>query len=260
MDKRRQPYVAIDVWALFSTTTTRLYEKFGPAGPLAWIGLLAAAKRAPIHGTVSCVNERDFWDQIGLPDDDHRPAMDEFLTLLGHLKQTSRTPSGRRLDVRISHFEAWQQAPKSFREAERMRRKRAQNTANDTATNSEQSGDDTATETRRDDRYVSLPSQRESDVAEATPPQQAAAPPPNGRRHQPAPSLTEHHKTYRPEKAEQYAANVGAAFTAAELERDLHDEFDGIPDQIAAELARLHAGQPDQPITVGPPSLEDDPE
>lgn len=151
IDRRRSQFVAIDVWFMFGKTNERLLEKFGPAGPLAWLGLLAAAKRAPVQGVVSCLNEHDFWMHVGLPGEGDHPPMDEFLKVLGHLKQTSRTTSGRRLDVRISHFGEWQKMPRLFNEAERMRSKRAQKAANGTPTTEQQSSDDSATETRGDE-------------------------------------------------------------------------------------------------------------
>ena len=245
MDRRRQPYVAVDVWLLFSTTCDRLLSKFGPVGPLAWVGLLAAAKRAPIHGVVSCVNEIDFWAQVGVPEE-HRPdmTMEALLTLLGQLKQTSRTPSGRRLDIRISHFEAWQTAPKSFREAERKRSKRAQNTADDEAPIDSRYSADTAPETRRDDKER-LPKDQRGRGDGSTTPQQAASPSSNGRvpkDNKPAYNTQEHHKHYDPDRAAQYARNVGADFTPPQLEQDLHAEFKDIPHEIAANLATEHAG------------------
>ena len=133
---------------MFSNTNEKLLAKFGPSGPLAWFALLAAAKRAPIQGVVSCLGERDFWNQLGLENDDHHPPFEEFLKLLGQLKQTSRTCSGRRLNVRISNFERWQKIPKRFSEAEKKRSKRAQNTADDTAPIDSHSAADRATERR----------------------------------------------------------------------------------------------------------------
>lgn len=176
VDKRRQPYVAIDVWFLFGNTNDRLLSKFGPAGPLAWLGLIAAAKRAPVQGTLSYVNEQDFWSQIGLPQEHlNGMTMDALLGELGKLKQTSRsgrgthkrdvlngikTTPGRGGNVRITRFEQWQQIPRSFAEANRKRRKRAESTADVTAPiqrrYSADSADDSATERRGEDS-ISVP-------------------------------------------------------------------------------------------------------
>lgn len=172
-DRRRAPYAAIDVHYPFSDTSHALTDRFGTAGPYAFLLLILAAKRAPIQGQITYYGPTDFWQQIGWPDDEEPPDLALFLDVLARQKQASRRGSGRRSDVartssrpRVEHlqltnFDRWQTLPRSFAEARRKSRSRAGITADTTA---DDRADDTADDTA-DDR---APERRERGVP--TPP------------------------------------------------------------------------------------------
>lgn len=123
IDGRRRPWIAVSVNVAHSTTGTRLQEELGPAALAAWIGLLAACKRSPIEGRISFTSESEAWQIIGILEPKRLGfTLEEFLDVLGRLKQTrrtgnntprtrnktERTPRGRVTNVQVTHWEQWQ--------------------------------------------------------------------------------------------------------------------------------------------------------
>lgn len=162
MDKRRGQHFVVDVFFPFSDTYERLHQEFGAAGPLCFIHLLAAAKRAPIQGTVSYISAHGFWQELGVYEDD-QVDLDAFLTLLGRIKQCSRRASRRGVtDVRLTNFVKWQNMPRNFKDAERKRSARQalreHNSADDSAdTAADGSADDLGARDEYEDEHIVCP-------------------------------------------------------------------------------------------------------
>lgn len=130
-------WVAIDVNFLASPLAIKLLDRFGPAGPLAWIGLLCACKRSPTPGVMTFSSEAEALAMLGLTgiplvdNAGEKWDLETLWTVLGQLKQTKRTMRGRLLNVRATHWEQWQDDERREDERERQRRLRAK-TARDT--------------------------------------------------------------------------------------------------------------------------------
>jgi hypothetical protein len=120
-------YFFVDLDFFHKRTCARLLDDLGPYGPLAWLSLVAEAKRSRIPGTVIVTSEPDFWLQLGLAGHDLGFTMNDFLTLTGRLKHTSRTPVGRLTHITLTRYEDWQKDQRRFAERIKKRRTRAQN-------------------------------------------------------------------------------------------------------------------------------------
>jgi hypothetical protein len=132
VDGRRRQYVPLSVRFADGATGTRILETFGPGGLAAWACLLAAAKRSSTQGVFSYSSEADAWSKLGLYGHDMGFTFEAFVALLGRLKQTRRAKRGRVVDVVLTHWGDWNQTIKRETEAEKKRRKRAQNTGDNT--------------------------------------------------------------------------------------------------------------------------------
>ena len=128
MDGRRTRYVPLGVYFAHGATGTRLLKRFGHAGLLVWVCLLAAAKRADIEGTLTYASDGEAWLALGLLE--HRPefTLDTFFTYTGQLKQTRKTRSGQLKHVKITRWEDWNKTWRTELEAEKKSRKRGTNT------------------------------------------------------------------------------------------------------------------------------------
>lgn len=132
MDARRRQYVPLSVHFADGSTGSRILERFGVEGLGVWACLLAAAKKSATQGTFSYSSEPDAWTKLGMYG--HEPAFSftDFVTLLGRLKQARREKRGRVVDVVLTHWGDWNQTIRRETEAEKKRRKRAQNTGDNT--------------------------------------------------------------------------------------------------------------------------------
>ena len=146
-DRRRRQYVPLSVHFMIGHTGTELHKRFGNDGILAWIALLAAAKKSFSQGTVTWTSDSDGWEQIGF----HEPAMsftfDGFIRTLGtlHLVRTERR--GNLKFTTIAGWEDWNTTLLQSKDAERAKRrrndaKRPETTKNDQKTWSGRQTDD----------------------------------------------------------------------------------------------------------------------
>lgn len=128
-DGRR--WLALDADLFGKRFTDDLYRQFGWAGVVTWVAFLCACKRSRHPGRISALNENDAAHILGiadwdLADNDGKPwTLEEFWAFTGRKKQTRRTRHDRRFDVISTHWDRWQFAAGKSREAERMRRSRA---------------------------------------------------------------------------------------------------------------------------------------
>lgn len=138
-DRRRRQYAPLGVRFAHGKTGTALLTELGHSGLLAWVGMIAAAKRSPVQGTVEFVSDEDAWYQFGVLEPEP-PAftVDQLLDVLGRLKQTRRRRSGRVQYVTLTRFEDWNQDVDRELAAERMSRKRAEIARNNGRTQLEQ--------------------------------------------------------------------------------------------------------------------------
>lgn len=145
-DLRRRQYVPLDVYFMSKKTGTRIQQKYGLEGIGVFVATLAAAKRSSVQGTILWNSEGDAWAKLGLTDATPHFTFQDFVTTLGHLKQTRTRRIGQLKETRFTRWEEWNKEPKRKRDASRNRWKRAKDTGDDPATIGRHSGDDPATE------------------------------------------------------------------------------------------------------------------
>lgn len=121
-------YARLDVNFMHKRTAHKLLEELGVGGPLAFICLILAAKDGAEPGTFTYKSEGDAWEKLGLDQADLGFTLDRFLTVTGRLKQTSRTPVGRLVNVKITRYGDWQKESRRYEEATKKARTRAQST------------------------------------------------------------------------------------------------------------------------------------
>lgn len=132
MDGRRRRYVPLSIRFATGRTGTRIQERFGLEGLAVWTALLAASKASGEQGTFEYA-EGSEWRELGLivaP----QFSFEEFLVLLGQLKQTRRTRYGHVINVQLTHWEAWNHVIEREQAAARTARKRGGNTRDDKRT------------------------------------------------------------------------------------------------------------------------------
>lgn len=157
--RRRFYRVDLDFW--HKRTCDRLLAELGPWGPCVWLALIAEAKRAHLKGTVIVTGEPQFWQLLGLYGDEHRIppfTMNEFLTLTGRLKQTSRTPVGRLLHITLTRFGEWQKD--AAKEDDRDRKNTSKTDGFTPETTPEASRNENRTYNDFDFEYEELPAER----------------------------------------------------------------------------------------------------
>lgn len=144
IDERRDQYVPIDSMIAFKRTGEALLEKWGIEGLGAWMLLLAAAKREPVQGTFTYASDAEAWSKIGATPVGF--TLDEFLTVLGRRKQTSRRAHGRLTYLSITNWGRWNALYKRRRDAAQKSRKRGESDADIEATEDGQARDKKAPE------------------------------------------------------------------------------------------------------------------
>ena len=122
-------YARIDVDFLHKRTARTLLDKLGPCGPLVFVALILKAKDGATPGTFTYTSEESAWEKLGLEGVDVGFTLDEFLKVTGRLKQTSRTPVGRLMNVKLTRYEEWQKDSRRYEEATRKSSKRKESTA-----------------------------------------------------------------------------------------------------------------------------------
>lgn len=137
----------VDVLFFHKRTCDRLLNELGPFGPLAFLSLIAEAKRSNMGGTCTFTSEADFWDRLGLAGRDVGFSMDDLLTLLGRVKQTRRTCVGRVMNVKLTRYEQWQNDARRYDERERKSSKRRESKPDTSRTRGGQPADAVRTET-----------------------------------------------------------------------------------------------------------------
>lgn len=131
-DRRRRQYVPLSTHFAHGETGRRILAEWGPEGLLAWVCLLAAAKRSPEQGSFEWTSEPEAWYLLGLPG--HRPewTFEAFAKWLGRYKLANTTRSGEVRKTSITAWKAWNKTIERDHEAARKRRKRAENTPDNT--------------------------------------------------------------------------------------------------------------------------------
>lgn len=122
-DKRRSPYVPIDVLIAFGDFGTKLADKWGIEGLGCWMLFLAACKREPVQGTFTYTTDAEAWGKLGGCATGF--GLDEFWTLTGRYKKTSRRRHGRITYVTCTRWDTWN----TWRGPSQKPSKPAQNTA-----------------------------------------------------------------------------------------------------------------------------------
>ena len=137
----------VDVQFGHKRTCERLLDRFGHAGPLVFLLVLAEAKKSNPAGTFTYESEEGAWRTLGLMS--HRPdfTIDEFFTVLGQYKQTRKTRSGRITNVILTQWGRWQKDWERERVRKTMRRKRAVSDRNNGVTMPSQRSNTCGTET-----------------------------------------------------------------------------------------------------------------
>lgn len=128
MDRRARQFVPLYVHFAESKLGVALKQEFGAEGLAVWMCLLAAAKRNLPQGTFRYSSESDAWAQLGLLDAQPSFTFEEFLTVTGRMKQTSRTRSGHLSNVTCTQWQHWNDEYGRQKDRERKSRKRAENT------------------------------------------------------------------------------------------------------------------------------------
>lgn len=133
-DRRRRQYVPIAVHFGTGMTGNRIQKDYGLEGLGVWALLIAACKRSPVQGTFIWLGEGDAWMKLGIIAG-REPAFtfEDFVTTLGKIRQARTRRVGGQLETTLTRFFDWNNNVRRESEAERKRRKRAQNTADDAA-------------------------------------------------------------------------------------------------------------------------------
>lgn len=124
-----QRYARLDVDFLHKRTAKKLLHELGLGGPLVFVALILKAKDGATPGTFTYTSEASAWEKLGLEDADVGFTLDEFLKVTGRLKQTSRTPVGRLMNVKLTHYGDWQKDSRRHEEAVRKASKRLESAA-----------------------------------------------------------------------------------------------------------------------------------
>lgn len=118
-------YARIDVDFLHKRTAKKLRDEFGLAGPLVFLALILKAKDGAVPGTFTYASEASAWEKLGLEDCQPEFTFERFLSITGRLKQTSRTPVGRLINVKLTNYGQWQKDARRYEEATKKARTRA---------------------------------------------------------------------------------------------------------------------------------------
>jgi hypothetical protein len=132
-DRRRRQYVPLYVHFMSGHTGTEIHSRFGNDGLLAWISLLAAAKRSPEQGSIQWVTESDGWRILEFHEPPISFTFEEFIKSLGAMHLTRTSKRGRLRTTQIRAWNEWNSTIKREHDAEKKRRKRAQTTGDNRA-------------------------------------------------------------------------------------------------------------------------------
>lgn len=130
-DLRRRQYIPVATHFHTGRTGSRILDEFGLSGLGVWVALLATCKKGQIQGTLVWLSEADAWSQLGLRGFEPEFTFQEFVTVLGKIKQARTRRIGRENETILTRFSDWNKTIPRQLEAERMRRKRAQFTPNE---------------------------------------------------------------------------------------------------------------------------------
>lgn len=114
-DRRRSRWITWDVHFLDGPTGSAIYERFGFAGVALFAGFLSACKRNSVQGQFAYGSDADGLAQMGYPGAElvdgtgSAFTLDDYWTLTGRLKQTSRRRRGRVTYVTSTNWAKWQQ-------------------------------------------------------------------------------------------------------------------------------------------------------
>jgi hypothetical protein len=129
MDSRRRRYVPLSIHFAGGRTGQRLLDEFGLEGLAVWACLLAAAKRSRRQGTLEWYSDNDAWVHLGIASTPPSGfTFTQFAKFLGRLKQARTTTYGQVKETTLTQWEQWNNTIKTEHDAEKKRRKRAQNT------------------------------------------------------------------------------------------------------------------------------------
>jgi hypothetical protein len=139
-------YFFVDVHFGHKKTCARLLDKFGHAGPLVYLLVLAEAKKNTPAGTFTYESEEAGWRYLGLLEHPPDFTLEAFFAVTGQLKQTRRTRRGRITDVKWTAWGRWQKDWERERVRKTMRRKRAHSESNNGVTQQSQDRNTSGTE------------------------------------------------------------------------------------------------------------------
>lgn len=131
-DRRRRQYVPLYVHFCSGPTGQKILGRFGMEGVGVWAAMLAAAKRSPIQGTFEWLSETDAWGKIGCSKRPPEFTFAEFVRFLGRQKLASTQKYGEVSQTSITAWREWNHTLQREQDADKKRRKRAQNTGDKT--------------------------------------------------------------------------------------------------------------------------------
>lgn len=129
-----QRYARVDVEFMHKRTARKLLDELGLGGPLVFLALILKAKDGAVPGVFTYTSEAAAWEKLGLEGVEVGFTLDEFLKVTGRLKQTSRTPVGRLMNVQLTRYADWQKDAKRYEEAVKKARTRAHSTGDTNGT------------------------------------------------------------------------------------------------------------------------------
>lgn len=118
-------YYHVDVSFMHKTTCAKLREELGREAPLVFLALCAQAKISNPPGTFTYENDALGWERLGFTGWQPDFTLDEFFTVTGRIKQTSRRRHGLVWNVSLTRYGRWQKDGKRQIERERKSRYRA---------------------------------------------------------------------------------------------------------------------------------------
>lgn len=119
-----QRYARIDVDFAHKRTARRLTEELGIVAPYVFITLILRAKDGIEPGTFVYRSEAVGWEKLGFDPEAMPFTLDEFFTVTGRLRQTSRKRLGDIWNVKLTQYGEWQKDSKRYEEAAKKSRTR----------------------------------------------------------------------------------------------------------------------------------------
>lgn len=122
-------YARLDVDFFHKRTARALRDRFGVAGPALFVALILRAKDGSPPGTFTYTTDAVAWEKLGFDGVDLGFTLDDFFTMLGRLKQSSRRRVGPVTNVYLTRYADWQKDSRRYEEAVRKSSKRRETTA-----------------------------------------------------------------------------------------------------------------------------------